>query len=162
MRKGLSNRERTEGAERGLLVFWRTSGGKGGRERRGSAGIVGRGRERRAFRSGSMEQGSQGERSSGAWPRVAQTVRSSVRAVRMLIPFFVHVPKRIEIQAARGADQCQPESAGPAEVLPARDLGAEDPLARLVVEGDFRAVEEEREAVPGVKKALDRLPGREG
>ena len=56
----------------------------------------------------------------------------------------------------------RPESAGPAEVLSAHDLGAECPLARIVVEGDFRAVEEESEPVPVVEKAFDRLLGRGG
>ena len=50
-------------------------GGHDGRNRRGQLVSGGRGRERKAFRSGPMDQGSQGERSSGAFPSLAQAVR---------------------------------------------------------------------------------------
>ncbi len=68
-------RGRTKSAEGAFLEGERPAWGHDGRNRRGQLVSGGRGRERKAFRSGPMDQGSQGERSSGAFPSLAQAVR---------------------------------------------------------------------------------------
>lgn len=87
-----------------------------------------------------MDQGSQSERSSDT---LAQSTTcgevfgaggENVKSV-----FRPCAEDRID----PSGEMARPEKAGPAEVLSAHYLGAENPLARIVVEGDFRAIEEE-------------------
>ena len=79
--------------------------------------------------------------------------------MRIVIPFFRHVSKREQIQAARLADKTSP---GSDDVLAAHDPEAKGALGRNVALRNVETLEEENESGPVGDETLHGLSARFG